>query len=115
MRQRPLMGDAGFGFAFAMLLLRCCLSSGSLLSGDLGYQTFPVRLLLNLPLQVAGVHHEAVDRDHPGHRTLLDALTEHPPEVELAYLEEVTDGLRLALASAFRHAERLVDGGQFQV
>src|SRR4051794_15622027 len=115
MRQRPVKGDSGFGFVFAMLLLPCCLYFDGLLSGDERDQSLAERLLLNLSLQTPGVHDEAVHLDHPGRRTLLDAPAQHPAEVELANLEQVTDGLRLALAGAFGHAERLVDGGQLQV
>src|SRR5262245_41551444 len=69
-----------------MHLIRWGVFCDGLLSGDEGDESFPVRLLLNLPLQPPGVQHEAVDLDHPGHRALLDALTPHPAEVELAYL-----------------------------
>src|SRR5437588_4762822 len=111
MRQRPVKGDFGFGLAFPILLLRFCLTCGGPLSGDVRDESLAERLFLNLSLQMPGVQHEAVDRDHPGHRTLLDPLAQHPAEVELANLEQVTDRLRLALAGAFGHPERFVDGG----
>src|SRR4051812_49127611 len=115
MRHRPVKGDSGFGFAFAMLLLRFYFGFEWRLSGGERDQSLAERLLLNLSLQTPGVNDEAVDLDHPGHRTLLDPLPQHPVKVELANLEQVTDGLRLALACAFGHAERLVDSGQLQV
>src|SRR5260370_27876282 len=87
MRQRPSKGDFGFGLAFPILLLRFFLSRARLLSGDVGDESLAIRFLLNLSLQSPGVHHEAVDLDHPGHRAFLDQPAQHPVEVELANLE----------------------------
>jgi|SRR5712692_6904502 len=98
--QRPVNGDFDFAFALRIVLLRFRFVCGGLYSRDERDEALAIRLLLNIPPQVPGVQYEAVRLNHPGHRTLLDPLAQHPVEVELANLEQVTDGLRLAPAGA---------------
>jgi len=55
---------------------------------------------LKLPLQMPGVHDEAVDLDHPGHRVVAHPAGQRPMRVGGADLQQGTDRLRLSLASA---------------
>src|SRR5215210_1771269 len=82
---------------------------------DVGDQTLLEGDLLGLSWAPPDIHEEAVDLQHPDHRTVVHAARERPVVIELADYQQRADRLGLPLAGALGDPERLVDGRQLQV